>query len=85
MDTQQIQAQIEAGIPDAQVRVTGGEGKYEATVISEAFAELSAVQRHQLVYRTVQAHIESGSLHALSIRPLTPDEQAQSNPPATSG
>ncbi len=74
MDTAQIQNLIEAALPDAQVTVTGGEGKFEATVISDSFEGVSAVKRHQMVYRSVAAHIADGSLHALSIRPLTPQE-----------
>ena len=76
MDTKQIQHLIEANLPDAQVTVSGGEGKFEATVISDSFEGVSAVKRHQMVYRSVAAQIADGSLHALSIRPLTPQEAA---------
>lgn len=78
MDTQQIENLIQAGIPDAEVTVSGGEGKFEATVISSAFEGLMPVKRHQLVYATVREQIADGSLHALSIRPLTPDEHEKS-------
>ena len=74
MDTQQIENLIQAGIPDAEVTVSGGEGKFEATVISNAFEGLIPVKRHQLVYATVREQIADGSLHALTIRPFTPDE-----------
>ena len=75
MDSSQIEALIRAGIPDAEVRVSGGEGKFEAAVTSASFEGLTAVQRHQRVYATVREQIADGSLHALSIRPLTPGEQ----------
>ena len=74
MDAQQVQNLIQAGIPDAKVTVSGGEGKFEATVVSSAFEGLMPVKRHQLVYATVQEQIADGSLHALTIRPLTPEE-----------
>ena len=74
MDAQQIENLIQAGIPDAEVAVSGGEGKFEATVISSAFEGLMPIKRHQLVYATVREQIADGSLHALSIRPLTPEE-----------
>ena len=74
MDTQQIENLIQAGIPDAEVTVSGGEGKFEATVVSSAFEGLMPVKRHQLVYATVREQIADGSLHALTIRPFTPDE-----------
>lgn len=78
MDAQQIENLIQAGMPDAEVTVSGDEGKFEATVISGAFEGLMPVKRHQLVYATVREQIADGSLHALSIRPLTPDEHEKS-------
>ena len=78
MDAQQIENLIQAGIPDAKVTVSGGEGKFEAIVVSNAFEGLMPVKRHQLVYATVREQIADGSLHALSIRPLTPDEYEKS-------
>lgn len=74
MDAQQIENLIQAGIPDAEVTVSGGDGKFEATVVSNAFEGLMPVKRHQLVYATVREQIADGSLHALTIRPLTPEE-----------
>ena len=78
MDARQIENLIQAGIPDAEVTVSGGEGKFEATVVSSAFEGLMPVKRHQLVYATVREQIADGSLHALSIRPLTPGEREKS-------
>ena len=78
MDAQQIENLIQAGMPDAKVTVSGDEGKFEATVISNAFEGLMPVKRHRLVYATVREQIADGSLHALSIRPLTPDEHEKS-------
>ena len=79
MDAQKIQALIEARIPDAQVAVSGGEGKFEATVVSPSFAGMAPVKRHQMVYGAVRDRIADGSLHALSIRPVTPDEQTEAS------
>ena len=74
MDTQQIKNLIQAGLPGAKVTVSGSEGKFETTVVSDAFEGLMPVKRHQLVYATVRDQIADGSLHALTIRPLTPKE-----------
>jgi len=65
---------IEVGIPNSQAIVTGEEGKYEATVISDCFDGLSMVKEHQLVYSTVKEQIASGELHALSIKAFTTEE-----------
>ena len=79
MEVTQIKQLIEQGLDQAQVTVTGGEGKYEALVISSAFDGVSMVKRHQMVYRTVNEHIQSGALHALTIRAFTPEQWAQKN------
>lgn len=74
METSEIKKLIEAGINDAEAIVTGDSGKYEATVISPAFEGLSMIKEHQMVYATVNSHIVSGELHALSIKAYTPEE-----------
>ncbi len=65
---------IEDGIPDAKVSVAGDGYKYETTVISETFAGLNTLKRHQAVYAAVNSAITSGELHALTITAKTPDE-----------
>lgn len=74
MTTDEIQQLIEAGVPNSKAMVTGGEGKYEAIVISDSFADLTMVKEHQMVYATVKPQIASGELHALSIKAFTPEE-----------
>ncbi len=74
MNPDDIKTLIEAAMPDSQVSVTGAEGKYEATIVSDAFAGMNTVKRHQHVYRIVNEHIASGAIHALSIQARTPDE-----------
>lgn len=79
MEIEQIKKLIEGGIADAEAIVTGDGGKYEAIVISPAFEGLNIVKEHQLVYATVNPHIVSGELHALSIKAYTPSEWRQLN------
>jgi acid stress-induced BolA-like protein IbaG/YrbA len=74
MTPQQIQQLISAQMPDAQVEVSGGEGKFVASVTSDAFDSLTPIKRHKLVYACVKAEIESGELHALTIVAKTPAE-----------
>jgi acid stress-induced BolA-like protein IbaG/YrbA len=72
MTPEQVQQLINNHMPDARVEVTGGDGKFEAIVISPEFEGLSPVKAHQRVYATVGAEIASGAIHALTIRPFTP-------------
>ena len=77
MTTDEIEKLIEAGLPNSKAMVSGGEGKYEAIVISDSFANLSMVKEHQMVYATLKTQIASGELHALSIKAFTPEEWEQ--------
>lgn len=79
METSEIKALIEQGIDQSEAIVTGGEGKYEAIVISPAFEGMTMVKEHQLVYATVNPQIASGELHALSIKAYTPAEWQEKN------
>jgi len=72
-----IQRLIEAGMPGAQVRVTGDDGQhFEAEVVSAEFSGKSLVQQHQLVYRALGDHMRDAVIHALSLRTLTPEQAA---------
>lgn len=74
MSPQEIQALIEQGIAGATVLVEGDGGKFQATVVAPQFAGLTPVKKQQLVYATVNAHIASGAIHALSMQTFTPEE-----------
>ena len=75
MEISSIKELILAGIPDAEVSITGDGRHFEASVISAAFAGKSLIQRHRMVLDTVRAQIDSDELHALSIvSAKTPEE-----------
>ena len=74
MDPSEISRLIEAGLPDATVRVTSGDNThFEALVVSGAFAGKRPLARHQLVYGCLGSLV-GNEIHALSITALTPDE-----------
>ena len=75
----QVKTMIKAGLPDAEVAVqdlTGGGDHYQVAVVSSAFAGLSLVKRHQLVYKAVNSAMSSEAIHALSLDTSTPEEVA---------
>lgn len=76
METEAVAALIRAGMPDAQVQVTGDGSHFEAVVVSDAFAGLTPIKRQRLVMDTVREKLASGELHALSIKTLTGAEGA---------
>ena len=64
-----IKSRIEAAIPDSSAEVedwTGGGDHFRATVVSAAFAGLSRIQQHKLVYEVFGDEI-GGPIHALSL------------------
>ncbi|HHC72491.1 MAG TPA: BolA family transcriptional regulator [Thiotrichales bacterium] len=77
MDKEEIKRLIEEGLPGAEAIVKGDDGAhFEAVVISPEFAGKSVVQQHQLVYRTLGDRMQTGVIHALALKTVTPEEWA---------
>ena len=73
MEIEAVAKLIRSGLPDAQVQVTGDGSHFEALVVSTAFLGKSPLERQRLVMATVRPQLESGELHALSIKAQIPD------------
>ena len=75
MTPAEIEQLIVAGLPGCTVTVMSDDNThFEAVVVSDAFEGKRALQRHQLVYKTL-GELMGGEIHALSIQALTPGEQ----------
>ncbi|WP_370625880.1 BolA family protein [Comamonas sp. NLF-1-9] len=59
------------------LQVDGDGHHWFALVVSPAFEGKRPIQRHQLVYGAVRAHMDSEALHALSMKTFTPAEWEQ--------
>ncbi|MGU9951366.1 MAG: BolA family protein [Gammaproteobacteria bacterium WSBS_2016_MAG_OTU1] len=70
---EQVQQWIAAGMRCAHLEVRGDGRHFEALIVSEEFAELNRVKRHQKVYAALGDKMHT-TIHALSMRALTPDE-----------
>ena len=69
----ELKARIESGIADSRAEVqdlTGGGDHFRAEVVSPAFAGLSRIEQHKLVYAVFGAEI-GGPIHALSLKTST--------------
>ena len=69
----ELQRRIEAAIPDSSAQVidlTGGGDHFRAQVVSPAFAGMSRIQQHRLVYDVFGDEV-GGPIHALSITTRT--------------
>ena len=76
MDAEIIQKLIETGLPGAEVQVYGDDGvHFEATVVCEAFAGKPLLARHRMVNATVKTQLDSGTIHALALKTVTPEER----------
>jgi acid stress-induced BolA-like protein IbaG/YrbA len=70
-----IQRSVESGLPCEHVEVTGDGQHFAAIIVSAAFAGLSRVQQHQLVYAALGDRMRE-EIHALSMQTLTPEQWA---------
>lgn len=72
MDSKMIEQMISAGLPDAEVTVSGDDGvHFEALVISPSFAGKTTLQRHRMVYATL-GKLMGNEIHALGLRTELP-------------
>ncbi|HET8978949.1 MAG TPA: BolA/IbaG family iron-sulfur metabolism protein [Solirubrobacteraceae bacterium] len=67
---EEIKERIEAGIPGAVASVTGDGHHFNAVISAPAFAGLSRIAQHRLVYDVFGAEL-GGRIHALSIQTKT--------------
>lgn len=76
----QIKSLLEADLKPLQLKIidnshlhrghasnTYGGGHYQVILQAAAFDGLSAIQRHRLVYKTLQSLLDSKEIHALQI------------------
>ncbi len=74
MEPEAVADLIRAGLPGAEVTVTGDGAHFEAVVVSTAFDGLTPIKKQRMVMDTVKPQIASGELHALSIKTLSPTQ-----------
>lgn len=74
MQPEEVKAIIEAGIENSKATVTADGNKYTAVVVSDVFEGMSMVAEQKMVYALLNEHIQSGAIHALTIKAYTPEE-----------
>ena len=77
LDPQKIQDWIAHELPCEHVAVDGDGRHFQAVIVSAEFAGLSRVARQQKVNAILKARFDTGELHALSMKTLTPEEWRQ--------
>jgi acid stress-induced BolA-like protein IbaG/YrbA len=74
MHPDEIKKLILAGLDCVHLELDGDGQHFQATVVSAEFVGKNRVQRQQRVMQTVRTQLDSGELHALSFKTLTPEE-----------
>ncbi|MEJ2669331.1 MAG: BolA/IbaG family iron-sulfur metabolism protein [Gammaproteobacteria bacterium] len=77
MNSELIVEAIRQSLGDARVSVSGEGCRFELEVVSSAFEGLPPVRRQQRVYACLAPFIESGDLHAVSMKTFTPDQVSE--------
>ena len=81
MEANKVKELITAGLKDPYVEVvdtTGTGDHFSAVIISDDFKELSLVEQHQLVYRTLGKHL-TNEIHALQLKTFSKSAWEKTN------
>lgn len=68
-----IKQNIEQGMSTVHLTVVGDGQHFEAVVVSDEFAGMNRVRRHQRVFQTLGDRMRE-EIHALSMKTFTPQE-----------
>ncbi|HEY9235726.1 MULTISPECIES: BolA family protein [Phenylobacterium] len=74
MSVADLESNLKEAFPDADIAIEdlAGDGDhYRARIVSSAFAGLSRVKQHQLVYAALKGKV-GGELHALALETSSP-------------
>ena len=74
-DPGSIEQSIRGGLACTHVEVRGDGAHFEAVIVSPAFAGLSRIRQHQLVYGALGERMRE-EIHALSMKTYSPEEWA---------
>lgn len=80
MSPEQLQKKIESLAPGTQVQVmdlTGTQDHYQVVVISSAFEGKRLIEQQRMVMGLLKPEVDSGEVHALTMRTFTPEQYAK--------
>ena len=70
----EVRNRLSAAFEGAEIDVAGEGNRCEVRIVSDSFAGLNRVKRQQAVYAVINDLIAAGTLHAVTIRAMTPEE-----------
>lgn len=70
-----IKRLIEEGLSGADAMIEGDDGShFEGVVVCQNFDGKSMLEQHRMVFDTLGDRMQTGVIHALSLRTFTPEE-----------
>ena len=76
MTPEELQSLISANLACDHIEVEGDGRHWAAIIVSPEFEGKRRIQRHQRVYATLGARMQTDEVHALSMQTYTPAEWA---------
>ena len=68
LNPEDIEKIIAPELPDCEIGIEGGNGKFHISVVGEVFDGLNPVRRQQMIYKLLNSQIESGAIHAVTMQ-----------------
>jgi acid stress-induced BolA-like protein IbaG/YrbA len=73
-----IKKLIEDGLPGSEAMIYGDDGShFDGVVVCADFEGKSMIQQHRMVFDTLGDRMQTGVIHALSLKTYTPQEWEQ--------
>lgn len=82
LDPRELERHVLAALPGSEVIAndyTGTGDHFEMRVVSPAFEGKGLVEQHQLVYAPLRTWLDSGELHALTLKTYSPTQWAKAS------
>lgn len=75
IDKDDIRKLIEEGLSGAEAMIKGDDGShFEGVVVCQDFDGKNMLEQHRMVFNTLGDRMQTGIIHALSLRTYTPEE-----------
>ncbi|NDD91909.1 BolA family transcriptional regulator [bacterium] len=77
LTSEQLKGRLESMAPGTRAQVTdltGTQDHWQAVIISPAFEGKMMIDQHRMVMKHMQAEIDSGVVHALTIKTYAPSQ-----------
>ncbi len=78
MTPAEIKARIESLAPGTEAEIvdlTGTMDHYQAVIVSPVFSGKMMIQQHRMVFALLQKEIDSGEVHALTLKTFAPEQR----------